>query len=142
LTDSVFSIREAATVNLRRLTEVFGVTWATQTIIPKVLAMATHPNYLHRMTTIFAITAISAALTPDVIRDHVLPTVTKLASDPIPNIRFNVAKSIAQLAPLLREDPNTAPLIESEMKPALMRLNEDQDTDVKYFAHRALLACK
>ncbi|KAI9590925.1 putative ser/thr protein phosphatase 2A regulatory subunit A [Syncephalis fuscata] len=142
LTDSVFSIREAATVNLRRLTEVFGVEWATQTIIPKVLAMASDPNYLHRMTTIFAITAISPALTPEVIRDHVLPTVTTLAADPIPNIRFNVAKSIALLAPLLREDPSTAPLIDSEMKPALLRLNEDQDNDVKYFAHRALLACK
>jgi len=59
LGDSVFSIREAATVNLRKLTEVFGVDWAKQTIIPKVLAMGTHPNYLYRMTTIFAITVRS-----------------------------------------------------------------------------------
>lgn len=56
LGDCVFSIRDAATTNLRKLTEVFGVDWAKATIIPKVLAMATHPNYLYRMTTIFAIT--------------------------------------------------------------------------------------
>jgi hypothetical protein len=56
LGDSVFSIREAATLNLRKLTEVFGVEWARTTIIPKVIAMATHPNYLYRMTTCFAIT--------------------------------------------------------------------------------------
>lgn len=56
LGDSVFSIRDAATINLRKLTEVFGVDWAKQTIIPKVLAMGTHPNYLYRMTTIFSIT--------------------------------------------------------------------------------------
>lgn len=56
LGDPVFSIREAATVNLRKLTEVFGVPWSRVTLIPKVLAMGTNPNYLFRMTTVFAIT--------------------------------------------------------------------------------------
>lgn len=55
LGDNVYSIREAATVNLKRLTEVFGVDWAKTTIVPKVLAMAGHNNYLHRMTTVIAI---------------------------------------------------------------------------------------
>ena len=62
LGDPVFSIREAATVNLRKLTEVFGVDWAKVAIIPKVLAMGDNPNYLFRMTTIFAITVCSPAL--------------------------------------------------------------------------------
>jgi serine/threonine-protein phosphatase 2A regulatory subunit A len=61
LGDTVFSIREAATTNLKKLTEVFGVEWARSTIIPKVLAMGAHPNYLYRMTTCFAIT-VSLAL--------------------------------------------------------------------------------
>lgn len=56
LGDPVFSIREAATVNLRKLTEVFGVEWAKSAIIPKVLNMANNVNYLYRMTTVFAIT--------------------------------------------------------------------------------------
>jgi serine/threonine-protein phosphatase 2A regulatory subunit A len=56
LGDTVFSIREAATINLKKLTDVFGVEWAKQTIIPKVMAMREHSNYLYRMTTIFAIT--------------------------------------------------------------------------------------
>lgn len=59
LSDPVFSIREAATVNLRKLTEAFGVEWSKVAIIPKVLAMGADPNYLHRMTTIFAITVRS-----------------------------------------------------------------------------------
>jgi serine/threonine-protein phosphatase 2A regulatory subunit A len=59
LGDPVFSIREAATVNLRKLTEVFGVAWSRMALIPKVLAMASNPNYLFRMTTIFAITVRS-----------------------------------------------------------------------------------
>jgi serine/threonine-protein phosphatase 2A regulatory subunit A len=56
LGDTVFSIREAATTNLKKLTEVFGVEWANGAIIPKVMAMGQHPNYLYRMTTCFAIT--------------------------------------------------------------------------------------
>lgn len=55
LGDTVFSIREAATKNLKKLTEVFGVGWASEAIIPKVMAMGQHPNYLYRMTTCFAI---------------------------------------------------------------------------------------
>ncbi|RUS24687.1 complex between Pp2a-specific methylesterase Pme-1 and Pp2a core enzyme [Jimgerdemannia flammicorona] len=139
LRDAVFSIRDAATGNLRKLTEVFGVEWAKQTIIPKVLAMANNPNYLYRMTTIFAITTMSPAVTPQVIKDHILPTVQSLVADPIPNIRFNVAKSLETLAPLLRASADTAPLVESDVRPALTKLNEDSDNDVRFFAHRALI---
>lgn len=59
LGDTVFSIREAATQNLRKLTEVFGVEWSKGSIIPKVMAMGQHPNYLYRMTTCFAISVSS-----------------------------------------------------------------------------------
>lgn len=62
LGDTVFSIRDAATQNLKKLTEVFGVEWASRSIIPKVTAMSQQQNYLYRMTTCFAITVISAPL--------------------------------------------------------------------------------
>jgi serine/threonine-protein phosphatase 2A regulatory subunit A len=55
LGDTVFSIREASTQNLKKLTEVFGVDWANEAIVPKVMAMGQHPNYLYRMTTCFAV---------------------------------------------------------------------------------------
>lgn len=56
LGDTVYSIREAATVNLKKLTDVFGVEWAKVAIVPKVVGMAQHPNYLYRLTTVQAIT--------------------------------------------------------------------------------------
>ncbi|MBE7181495.1 MAG: HEAT repeat domain-containing protein [Terriglobus roseus] len=62
LGDTVFSIREASTNNLKNLTEVFGVDWATEAIVPKVMAMGQHPNYLYRMTTCFAVSV--SAFTP------------------------------------------------------------------------------
>lgn len=64
LGDTVFSIREAATKNLKKLTEVFGVEWASEAIIPKVTVMGKHPNYLYRMTTCFAISVSSCTYVP------------------------------------------------------------------------------
>jgi serine/threonine-protein phosphatase 2A regulatory subunit A len=77
LGDTVFSIREAATHNLKKLTEVFGVEWANEAIIPKVMAMGAHPNYLYRMTTCFAITVRSNPIlsiqTPANLSRHLQP---------------------------------------------------------------------
>ncbi len=66
LGDTVFSIRESATVNLKKLIEVFGLDWAKVAIVPRVMGMGQHPNYLFRMTTVQAITVRSC--------HHSLPT--------------------------------------------------------------------
>lgn len=55
LVDHVYAIREAATLNLKKLVEKFGAEWAQNTVIPKVLAMSRDQNYLHRMTCLFCI---------------------------------------------------------------------------------------
>ncbi|KAJ3197504.1 hypothetical protein HK101_003202 [Irineochytrium annulatum] len=129
LGDCVFSIREAATINLRKLTEVFGVEWAKATIIPKILAMGQHSNYLYRLTTIFSLTTLAHAVNAEVLKDSVLPTVTNFASDPIPNIRFNVAKSLEQIIPILKK-ADLSNLVSDPVRPALTKLNEDSDTDL------------
>ncbi|KAJ1924221.1 protein phosphatase 2A structural subunit [Tieghemiomyces parasiticus] len=138
LGDRVFSIREAATRNLKNLTDVFGAEWAKGTIIPKILGLANHPNYLYRMTTIFALTTIVPSVTPEVIRASILPAIESLVTDDIPNIRFNVAKSIEALAPVLQRDPELRPLVPAQIVPALTTLTQDPDQDVRYYAQRAL----
>jgi serine/threonine-protein phosphatase 2A regulatory subunit A len=56
LSDPIFSIREAATINLRRLIEVFGAQWAKNHILQKVTAFGNHTVFTYRITTIFALT--------------------------------------------------------------------------------------
>jgi len=51
----VYAIREAATINLKKLTEKFGMDWAQNTAIPKVLQLSRDQNYLHRLTCLFSI---------------------------------------------------------------------------------------
>ncbi|KAJ9198676.1 hypothetical protein DTO166G4_5792 [Paecilomyces variotii] len=156
LGDTVFSIREAATQNLKKLTEVFGVEWASQSIIPKVMAMGQHPNYLYRMTTCFAISTLAPAVSVDIIESSILPILERLTTDDIPNIRFNVAKSYAVLIDTLRRlpaegslidleksgetktpSPKGQELIQQRILPNLEKLQEDDDVDVRYFATTA-----
>jgi serine/threonine-protein phosphatase 2A regulatory subunit A len=56
LGDTVFSIRECGTIKLKKLAEVFGVYWPKVQILPKVIGMGQHQDYLYRMTTVQAMT--------------------------------------------------------------------------------------
>ncbi|CCU97779.1 unnamed protein product [Malassezia sympodialis ATCC 42132] len=138
LGDTVFSIREAATINLKKLTEVFGVEWARQSIIPKVLQMSTHPNYLYRMTTIFAVITMAPSLDSDTIVSSVLGAMLSMVQDPIPNIRFNVAKALEVLSRELASSPANRRIVQDRIVPALQTLRDDADADVQYYAQRAL----
>ncbi|KAK0674289.1 armadillo-type protein [Cercophora samala] len=156
LGDTVFSIREAATHNLKRLTEVFGVKWASDNIIPKVMLMGKHSNYLYRMTTCFAISTLASVVTLDVVAASILPMLDELTRDPIPNIRFNVAKTYSVIIGVLRRlpdqgtiytlekagtpftaSPRGQQLIEERVLPCLEKLKGDDDVDVRFFAAQA-----
>ncbi|KAK5152649.1 protein phosphatase 2A structural subunit [Recurvomyces mirabilis] len=164
LGDTVFSIREASTQNLQKLTEVFGVQWASTAIVPKVAAMAEHPNYLYRMTTCFAVSTLAPALSFPTLSRSLLPILHQLVEDPIPNIRFNVAKSYAVLIDIFKRLPDDnvtlmqlekdggsgassggmggggmgmskgEEVIRGEIMPPLEKLMRDEDVDVRFFA--------
>ncbi|XP_055211467.2 serine/threonine-protein phosphatase 2A 65 kDa regulatory subunit A beta isoform isoform X3 [Gorilla gorilla gorilla] len=133
LVDHVYAIREAATNNLMKLVQKFGTEWAQNTIVPKVLVMANDPNYLHRMTTLFCINALSEACGQEITTKQMLPIVLKMAGDQVANVRFNVAKSLQKIGPIL--DTNA---LQGEVKPVLQKLGQDEDRDVKYFAQEAI----
>lgn len=97
----VYAIREAATLNLKKLVEKFGPDWAQNTVIPKVLAMSRDQNYLHRMTCLFSVNVLAEACGADITAKHMLPTVITMAADNVPNVRFNVAKTLQTIGPIL-----------------------------------------
>lgn len=85
---------------------------------------------------------MAESLSKDVIKDTVLPTVLSLKDDTIPNVRFNVAKSLEVLVPILKADTSCGSMISSQITPALQKLSNDNDQDVKWFANKALLSGK
>ena len=74
-----------------------------------------------------------------VIKDSIIPTILSLGSDPIPNIRFSVAKAIGVITPILKK-ANLGQVMDEQAKPLLLKMQEDKDADVKYFAAQSLLA--
>ncbi|XP_020798387.1 serine/threonine-protein phosphatase PP2A 65 kDa regulatory subunit-like [Drosophila serrata] len=133
LNDHVFAIREAAALNLKKLVKHFGAPWAEQTIIPMILVMSRNTNYLYRMTCLLCLSVLAEACGTDLTVRLLLPTVLQLATDPIANVRFNVAKTLQKMTPFLE-----ASVIEDQVKPTLDKLKVDTDADVKYFAAQAI----
>lgn len=56
--------------------------------------------------------------------------------DRVPNVRFNAAKVLQQLAAL-----SDAPAVNSTIKPCLAELAADKDADVSYYASTSLAFC-
>ncbi|XP_042555996.1 serine/threonine-protein phosphatase 2A 65 kDa regulatory subunit A alpha isoform-like [Dipodomys spectabilis] len=117
LVDHVYAICKAATSNLKKLVDKFRKEWAHATIIPKVLAMSGDPNYLHRMTMLFCINVLSEVCRQDITTKHMLPTVVRMAGDPVAKVRFNVANSLQKIRPILHNST-----LQSEVKPVLENL--------------------
>lgn len=68
---------------------------------------------------------------------HLLPTVLTMAQDPVANVRFNVSKSLQKVG-LLMDQATVA----AQVRPALEKLREDSDLDVRFFAYEALDALR
>jgi serine/threonine-protein phosphatase 2A regulatory subunit A len=132
----VYSIREAAANNLKRLAEEFGPEWALQHIIPQVMEMIKNPHYLYRMTVLVTISLLAPVVGSEATCQTMLPVVISAAKDRVPNIKFNVAKMLQSMIPVV-----DSTVVEQTIRPCLVELHEDPDVDVRFFAGQALQAC-
>ncbi|CAF2042266.1 unnamed protein product [Brassica napus] len=141
LQDKVHSIRDAAANNLKRLAEEFGHEWAMQHIVPQFLEMIYNPHYLYRMTILRAVSLLAPVIGSEITCSKLLPVVITASKDRqynkqgffiyhrVPNIKFNVAKVLQSLIPIV---------VENMIRPGLVELSEDPDVDVRFFANQAL----
>lgn len=81
---------------------------------------------------------LSQAANVEVMKDFIIPTVSRLATDPIPNIRFNVAKAFSAVIPVVKKMDGAKGLLSDSIKPSLLKLSEDSDADVRFFSQKAL----
>jgi serine/threonine-protein phosphatase 2A regulatory subunit A len=77
-------------------------------------------------------------LSLEIVRAEIIGPLLLLANDPIPNIRFNVAKSLEVLAATFNKSPEGYEFVQQQIVPVLDQQTNDQDADVRYFATRAL----
>ena len=142
LIDDIHSIRKAAAVNFKKLTDLFGEGWVTKEITPKIEKMHLSTAYSQRMTCCYVLQLIIPELTTSTIGSVALPIVTALAGDAVANIRFSVAKTIhaavTTLNKRLSRSTGAAPERElmSKLDPILSMLCEDSDRDVRFYAEK------
>lgn len=102
----------------------------------QIKALNDDTNYLLRLTGLHAVQSLADAVAQNALQTQLLPLVLALARDPVPNVRFNVAKTLQALIPKME-----ASTVVSQVKPCLHSLSSDSDADVKYYATQALTAC-
>ena len=133
LGDDIATIRHAAATNLGELTALFGTEWATKFLLPSIVDIRTHESYLRRLTALQACSVMATKMDHDAARLHVLPLVLEMASDIVPNIRFNVAKELQSMTPVCGVNA-----YESQVLPVLNLLMDDDDRDVRFYAEKAV----
>lgn len=139
LKDQIFSIREAALVNFKQLTLVYGNQWAIKNVVPKIMWHHQDSNYLHRLTPLFFMVTMADSLGADIVKAHFVPVLKVLSKDKVANIRMNVAKSIHALGQHLKTQPSPQTAeVQALLKATLTELKSDEDSDVRYYAAKAL----
>ena len=118
------------------LAQVFGEEWVTNVLIPDMNRTRCSQNYLYRLTTLGCVTGLAETLPPKTTEDVLLPMVLAMSEDPVPNVRFNVSKTLAKVIGRIE-----AGIVASKVKPVLQTMCDDQDPDVKYYSHIALQQC-
>lgn len=133
LGDDISSIRHAAAVNLKELTALFGAAWANEHLVPSISEIKQHQSYLRRLTAVQACSMMATAMDPAQARVELLPMILEMATDTVPNIRFNVAKGLEKMAPIVGRSA-----VETQIRPVLAMLMEDSDRDVRYYAKQTM----
>lgn len=70
-------------------------------------------------------------------QQQLLPVLLSFSSDPVPNLRFNLAKALEQLVPHVADPAAVA----GPIRGVLAVLLGDRDDDVRFYARRALTLC-
>ncbi len=131
LGDDISSIREAAAKNLKEIAALLGSEWSVQYLLPRVKRVMEHQSYLRRMNAVRALSLMATAMDAHTAQWEILPMLLEMHCDPVPNVRFNVAKGLGMIGPML---PTS---YEGQIVPILTLMMEDPDRDVRYFATQA-----
>jgi serine/threonine-protein phosphatase 2A regulatory subunit A len=132
LADEVYAVRASAAKNYKQLVEVFGISWSESRVIPQLQSMAAHKNYLYRVSAIPCVGMLAEVINSPVIEKSMMPILVKAASDPVPNVRLNAAKTLKMM------HKNCSCFPTDKFIPCLQKLSTDEDPDVTFFATACL----
>jgi len=132
LVDPVYAVRHSAANIYKRLCEVFGDTWSASKVLPELQTMLSHKNYLIRVSSIPCVGMLAETVSQVFLVEHLIPMLVKMAKDPVPNVRVNVAKTIQNMHKNCPEGHRNS--LKEHLLPCAETLSADEDPDVKFFA--------
>mmetsp|Transcript_13431 Transcript_13431/g.14588 ORF Transcript_13431/g.14588 Transcript_13431/m.14588 type:complete len:596 (+) Transcript_13431:141-1928(+) len=138
LNDKIFAIRKHASMNIKKLSQLFGEEWTVNHIIPKIEKMSGDNQHSLRMTSLFVYNILlETNHTPTIhlsLHKLIIPLVLKLMNDPVANVRFTLAKTLGVSYQII---PN-GDITRSDIINGLKKLLNDNDRDVRFYAAQSL----
>lgn len=124
--DPVYAVREIALDSIMKIGLKFGSDWTKLHIVPLIEMLVITPVFNKRMTALRAVNKLSSLLEYQACSEFLIV----LASDKVPNIRLNVAKTIANIC--------TVFFLKTDLIRVLEMMKFDCDTDVRFYSTEAL----
>ncbi|VDM13210.1 unnamed protein product [Wuchereria bancrofti] len=87
------------------------------------------------MACLFCFNTLCEALGADYTVKEIFPVVQQLSDDHVPNVRFNVAKTLLRIGHTVDQG-----IVNSQIKPLLIKMCSDSEFDVRYFADETRMA--
>ena len=99
LSNTAASVREIGIKKSREIAEKFKADWIMSSYIPRVTEMFNidKQGYNYRMCCLHSLEAVMPFLNKEQVSQHVIPNFCKAMKDPIPNVRFTVAKILHKM---------------------------------------------
>jgi serine/threonine-protein phosphatase 2A regulatory subunit A len=140
LRDSVHSVREAAINNIREIAECFGPQWTVEHLMPKIMEQYSQSaGYANRVTTLHVLPKVASVMNQEQVAQLVVPLLVKATKDTVPNVRFCACRTIIWV---LQDNKVSTEQAQKLIKPHLLELEHDTDSDVQYYSQQALRKCE
>lgn len=97
--------------------------------------MTKNNNYLCRMSALYCMQDLCAALTPADTATFIVPACLAAAADRVPNTRFVAARVLQTIAPLVSQHA-----VQGQVTSTLKQMQQDPDPDVRFYASQSLYA--
>ena len=132
LCDNVSAVRKTATDNLKELAMLFGEQWTLDHVFSRVTDTFEDASFMKRLTALYTLQVlVYTNISVTTVAEIVIPVITLMMEDHVPNIRFNVAATAGCMKHFT--DSKFA-AIRAELNRILKVLRDDNDRDVRRYA--------
>ena len=114
--------------------KMFDDEWLEGHLTRKLEEFSTSEKFVVRIQSLFMVKKVHSHVSEKFLNEKVCPVLIKLAADPVPNIRFNVAKTFE----LVYKRISNSNKLKCQQCLKDMENGADTDFDVKYYAQHAL----